>query len=139
VIGEAPWPALDTLGEDLILLSPRDRKGSINMPVDLDYGLTGAELVRLVAGGHVEIVKGRIARLDVPPPADANLAAALESIFGDPKWIRWIGKRRKGIEDLYKRELESKGVLRSEHRKWLGLIPTTSWFVVDEQRSVEVR
>jgi hypothetical protein len=141
---EALWPALNALGDDLILLSPSNRKGLISTPTDLGYGLVSAELVRLIAGGHVDIVKGRIARLDGPPPEDADLAAVLENmfddgVFDDPKVGHWIGNNRKGIEDAYKRRMEAKGLLRSEARKWLKLFSTTDWFVTDEQRCDEVR
>jgi hypothetical protein len=105
----------------------------------LGYGLTGSELVRLVAGEQVAIVKRRIVRLAAPPPTDRNLVAACESIHGSPTAKGWVSRRREKIVDSYLRQLEAKGVLRSEKRKVLGLFAATDWFVVDRRRPGEVR
>jgi Golgi phosphoprotein 3 (GPP34) len=143
-VADASWPALETLGEDLILLSPpAGREGRIIPPVKLDYGLIGSELVRLVAAGHVGVVNGQIKLLTDGPPstADPNLVDAYTSMkFGPATAKRWVSRRfRKGIADTYLRQLEAKGVLRSEDHKWLKLFPTTHWFIVDERRAADVR
>jgi hypothetical protein len=137
---ERSFPELETLGEDLILLSPLHKSGYINTPSRLSCGLMGSELVRLVAGGYVEIVKGKIERLDVSgAPTDPNLDAAINSIRKSPKAKRWVAQARAEIGETYLHQLEAKGVVRSETSKSLKLFTTTRWYIVDEHRSAAVR
>ena len=137
---ERSFPALETLGEDLILLSPLHKSGFMNTPSRLRYGLMGSELVRLVAGGYVEIVKGKIERLDVPrAPTDPNLDEAINSIRKSPKAKSWVAQTRLGIVDTYLHQLEAKGVVRSETSKSLKVFTTTRWYIADEGRSAAVR
>jgi hypothetical protein len=46
--------AIGTLGEDLLLLSIRPDQGKIATVPRIDYGLMGAELVRLAGSGRPE-------------------------------------------------------------------------------------
>jgi len=134
-----PHPTLETLGEDLILLSPLTVSGSINAPLRLAYGLMGSELIRLVADGYVELVKGRIQPLAATPPADTNLQEALNSMRGSPKAKRWVGKPRKQIQATYLRQLEARNIVRSESGKSLKVFPWRRWYPVDRQRHIELQ
>jgi hypothetical protein len=136
---EPPPPALQTLGEDLILLTPPSLSGAINVPLRLPYGLMGSELIRLVAAGYVEIVKGRIKTFAIMPPADPNLQEAFNSLHGSPKAKRWVGKPRKQIKVTYLGQLEARNILRSESGKSLKLFPWKHWYPVDRQRHTVLR
>ena len=57
---------MDTLGEDLVLLSIRPDNGTIATKSRLGYGLRGSELVRLAATGRVGITGDRIVVLKRP-------------------------------------------------------------------------
>jgi len=138
-MAQASHPALETLAEDLILLSPTE-SGRIDAPLRLAHGLMGSELIRLVAGGYVEIVKGRIVRPAIPPmPNDPILREALSSTEGSPKAKRWVSKPRKQIKETYLRQLEARNVVRSESGKSLKVIPWTNWYPVDQQRHTVLR
>jgi hypothetical protein len=99
----------------------------------------GSELVRLVAGGYVDIVKGRIVRLNGSLPTDLILVNAIQTISHSQKAKGWVAKPRKEIVEVYLRQLEKRRVLRCESRKALGLFRVTDWFVVDTSRRAAVR
>jgi len=147
-VDASSYLTLDTLGEDLILLSPRHRRGWIQTPLKIKYGLLGSELIRLVASGHVSIVAAvniihgakMVPRLDVPRPKDQNLAAAFRTIATNQSPKSWI-KKTDGAdrEQTYLRQLEAKGVLRSEVRRSLLFFRLREWYVVDEARAAAVK
>jgi hypothetical protein len=49
---------MDSLGEDLVLLSIRPDKGSVMTGERIGFGLMGSELVRLAAAGRIDIQRG---------------------------------------------------------------------------------
>jgi len=51
---------VETLADDLVLLSVSPNSGRIMTKQKIDYGLMGAELVRLAAVGRVDIEAGRV-------------------------------------------------------------------------------
>jgi len=98
----------------------------------------GSELIRLVADGYVDIVKGKIvpasnARL----PADPNLTEAFRSMHKSPKATRWVANAR--MDDTYLRQMEAAGTVRQESGKSLRVFPWTRWYVVDQGRQTLVR
>jgi Golgi phosphoprotein 3 (GPP34) len=67
---------MQTLGEDLVLLSINPRSGRLANATRLRFGLLGSELVRLAASRRVDITGGRIVVLDSGPTGDRELDAA---------------------------------------------------------------
>lgn len=108
---------MDSLGDDLILLSINPDSGRIRTARKIDYGLMGSELVRLAASGRVDIEAGRIVVRNPLPTGDAELDAALASIAEarrPPKAERWVGHPRHGICRAYLDRLAAAGVVRKE-------------------------
>src|SRR5215472_3228633 len=58
---------MDTLGEDLVLLSIGADSGRVRTAQKIGYGLMGSELVRLAASGRVDVQAGRIIVLGGAP------------------------------------------------------------------------
>jgi hypothetical protein len=58
---------LDSLGEDLVLLSVTPDAGRIATAQRIGFGLMGSELVRLAAAGRINIAANRIIVLDSTP------------------------------------------------------------------------
>jgi hypothetical protein len=104
------------LGEDLILLSVRPRDGKIMTARRIDYGLMGAELIRLAAAGRIEVAAGRIVVADPAATGDAELDAALLSLAGGrpPRTDVWVGLPRRGIREAYAGRLMSAGALEAQ-------------------------
>jgi hypothetical protein len=109
-----PADAFTTLGEDLLLLSIRPRDGKIMTARRIDYGLMGAELIRLAAAGRIDIVDDRVVVRDPAATGDAELDAALLTLVGSrpPRPETWVGLPRRGIRDAYASRLISAGALR---------------------------
>ena len=108
---------MDSLGDDLVLLSINPDSGRIRTARKIDYGLMGSELVRLAASGRVDIEAGRIVVRNPLPTGDAELDVALASIAEarrPPKADRWVGHPRHGICRAYLERLNAAGVVRKE-------------------------
>jgi Golgi phosphoprotein 3 (GPP34) len=128
---------VQTLGEDLVLLSINPRSGRLANATRLRFGLMGSELVRLAASRRVDITGGRIAVLDSGPTGDGELDAALASLAraerpAQPK--KWVGAPRRRIVDAYLARLASAGAVRDEPGALL-----TRWRIVDEARAASLR
>ena len=133
--------AVETLGADLVLLAVQP-DGKVVESQRLALSLMGSELVRLAAGGKIDIADGRIAVRDAAPAGDAQLDQALQSLVRarrPPTAKAWVSKPRPGILDAYLARLSAAGVLHGESRKALGLFPVTRWQVPDPARAAEVR
>src|ERR1700722_12801399 len=121
-------PGVETLGDDLVLLSVNPRSGRIMTNRKIDYGLMGAELVRLAAAGRVDIEAGRVVVRNAGATGDPRLDASLASLAGSrrpPKAERWVGHPRRKILDSYLECLGADGCLRRE-----GTV-LTRWRIVD--------
>jgi hypothetical protein len=108
---------VDTLGDDLVLLSLNPGSGRVSTVRKIGYGLMGSELVRLAAGGRVDIEAGRIVVRSALPTGDAELDAALASIVNarrPPRAERWVGRPRHGICNAYLERLAAAGSIRKE-------------------------
>jgi hypothetical protein len=108
---------MDTLGEDLVLLSIRPDNGTIATKSRLGYGLRGSELVRLAATGRVGITGDRIVVLDGQPTGDEQLDAALASLAGarrPPRPKTWVGHPGSQIVNTYLARLAATGAIRPE-------------------------
>lgn len=108
---------MDSLGDDLVLLSINPDSGRIRTVKKIDYGLMGSELVRLAASGRVDIEGGRIVVRNPLRTGNAELDAALASIVGarrPPKADHWVGHPRHGICRAYLERLAAAGIVRKE-------------------------
>jgi len=132
---------MDELGVDLVMLAARP-DGTLSRGEQLCYGLSGSELVRLVAARRVTIVKGRIVVLDPAPTGDPLLDQALASMGGGrrgPTAKAWVARRRAGHVRGYQARLADDGVIRADRRTFLGFIPVTRWKVTDPARVARAR
>ena len=133
---------MDTLGEDLVLLSIRPGNGMIATKSRLGYGLRGSELVRLAASGRVGITGDRIVVLDGQPTGDERLDAALASLARarrPPRPKAWVGHPESKIVDIYLARLAASGAIRPDRRTLLGFIPALRWQIADPPRAADAR
>jgi hypothetical protein len=141
-VTDGPDAQMSTLGDDLVLLSVWQGGGRLTAPNVVGVGLMGAELVRLAAGGRVQITDGRITVLDPAPTGDTEADAALADLAAQPRPPRaraWCSRPRRGICDAYLARLAAAGVLRSEQQTRLGFIRVTRWQVTDTARVADAR
>ena len=134
--------ALDSLGEDLVLLSVSPADGRVTTAQQLGFGLMGSELVRLAAAGRLTITAGRITVTDPSPCQDPALDAALTSLAGARREVRakwWVSHPRHHIAGSYLERLAAAGVLQAERRTRLGIFSVTRWRVVDAGRQAEAK
>jgi Golgi phosphoprotein 3 GPP34 len=134
--------ALDSLGEDLVLLSVSPDDGRVTTAQQLGFGLMGSDLVRLAAAGRLTITAGRITVTDRSPCQDPELDAALASLAGARREVRakwWVSHPRHGIAGTYLERLAAAGVLQAERRTRLGIFPVTRWRVVDAARQAAAK
>jgi hypothetical protein len=133
---------MDSLGEDLVLLSIRPDNGTIATKSRLGYGLRGSELVRLAASGRVGITGGRIVVLDVQPTGDEQLDAALASLAGarrPPRPKTWVGHPGAQIVDTYLGRLAATGAIRPERGTVLAFVTVLRWRIADTARAADAR
>lgn len=130
---------IGTLGEDLLLLSIRPDQGKIATVRQIDYGLMGAELVRLAANGRIDIANDRIVVRDSAATGNAELDAALQSIAQarrPPRPRAWVGRPRRGIQDAYLARLVSAEVIQGEPG---GIFGRTRWRIAVPARVADIR
>src|SRR5262249_912962 len=128
---------MDTLGEDLVLLSIRPEKGFVATIQRVGFGLMGSELVRLAAAGRIDIQNGRILVLDQAPTGDAELDAALVALARSRRPARatqWVGRPRRGVLEAYLERLVTSGAVRPE-RRFIG----KRYFIADPARAADTR
>jgi hypothetical protein len=130
---------IGTLGEDLLLLSIQPDQGKIATARQIDYGLMGAELVRLAASGRVDIANDRIVVRDSAATGDAELDAALQSITQarrPPRPRAWVGRPRRGIRDAYLARLVSAEVIQAGQG---GIFGGVRWRIAAPARVADTR
>ena len=133
---------MESLGEDLLLLSIRPDRGRIGNADKVDFGLMGAELVRLAVLGRAEVAGERIAVVDAAPTGDAELDAALKSLAEagrPPNATAWVGKPRRGIRGAYLARLAQAGVIQIEPTRFLGMPTGSRLHLIDCARVADAR
>jgi hypothetical protein len=128
---------LDSLGEDLVLLSVSPADGRITTAQRIGYGLMGSELVRLAASGRITIAGNRVIVHDRSPCGDPELDAALGSLAAARRGVRpktWVSHPRRGICETYLARLAAASAVQSERGVRLGIFPITRWRVTDAAR-----
>ena len=133
---------LDSLGEDLVLLSISPADGRIATAQKIGCGLMGSELVRLAAAGRITIESNRVVVQGRAPCGDAELDVALDSLADARREVRpktWVGHPRRGICDAYLARLTAAGAVRAEQGTRLGIFPVTRWRIADEARVTGAR
>ena len=134
--------AMDSLGEDLLLLSIKPEKARLGNADKIGFGLMGSELVRLAALGRITITDGRIVALDPAPTGDAELDTALTSMSSaasPPRATAWVGRPRRGITEAYLARLERAGTIRIEQARILGIRIKPLLHVTDTARVADAR
>jgi Golgi phosphoprotein 3 (GPP34) len=117
-------------------------QGRIGNADKIDFGLMGAELVRLATLGRAEVADGRIAVVDAAPTGDAELDAALKSLAEagrPPKATAWVGKPRRGIRGAYLARLAEAGVIQMERTRFLGIPTGSRLHLIDGARVADAR
>jgi len=118
-----------SLYDELFLLSIDDAKGTITAHAHgiLDYGLAGAVLAALALEGRLMVIEEHLAVADATPSGNAILDGVLDTIASSDRprkathWINVLAGKKlpKKVAD----ELVTQGVLRSEEKRILGVIP----------------
>jgi hypothetical protein len=139
---------MDTLlPEDLLLLLLDDTTGRLTHTGYLDTGIGGGLLVELALAGHVEVTKGsglwasaKVRPVGGARPRDPLLGEALELVAAKERTatdlVGRLGRHRR--EQLLER-LASRGVLRREQDRVLGLFPRDRWPAADIGHETDVR
>lgn len=133
---------LDSLGEDLVLLSVSPADGRIATAQKIGFGLMGSELVRLAAAGRITIESNRVVVRDRAPCGDPELDAALDSMAGVRRGVRpktWVSHPRRGIRDAYLARLAAADAVRAEQGTRLGIFPVTRWRIADPARVADAQ
>jgi hypothetical protein len=140
---------MDTLGEDLFLLSFQPGKGTLYHLVAprLNFGLMASELIRLAAAGRVavsndgegtDLGSNKVSVTSEEPTGDPNLNAALATLVaaGGPSNVRqWTRHPRPGIRMAYLDPLVAAGtVVEKKARRGVA-----QFAVADEARLSRVR
>ncbi|HET6858711.1 MAG TPA: GPP34 family phosphoprotein [Streptomyces sp.] len=115
-----------TLGEQLMLLSLDDDTGAAKESEHVGWAIAGATLVELALAGRIEVTDDKVTVLSPAPVGDPTLDAALADIAGREKPAKtkdWIQRLKKGGVAGAHQGLLSKGLIREETKKVLGLFP----------------
>lgn len=137
------------IAEDLLLLLTDDATGkSLVDGTRLDLVLAGAVLLELTAlervdvSGPGEAVRpGRMVVRDPAPTGDLVLDEGLRRVgaAGPRKPEQLLATLKKGLPDELRSRLVTRGILRAEEGRVLGIFPTRRWPAVDSAHEHGVR
>lgn len=141
--------AVVIIAEDLLLLCTSDANGRLlGSTYRVDLALGGALLLELALLGKVDLTnpadEGRVGRVilrDTSPTGDDVLDVALDllSTRQGKKPGAVIRPLSKNLRPTLYRRLASRGVIRAERSKILGVLPRLRWWIQDPQRKAAVR
>lgn len=136
------------LVEDLLLLLIDDASGRAVLDrTRLERALAGAVLVELAMAGRIApapaggpVKAGRIVVLDRRPTGDGLLDEALARLADKPsRPARAVEKLVKGLRQAVLTRLVEAGFVREEHRRAIGVFPTTTWPAVRPEHEARLR
>ena len=137
------------LVEDVLLLLTDDATGKPAVDsTTMDLGLAGAVLLELAALGHVDVAgpggavkSGRVVVQRPGPTGDVLLDGALARIEADSprKPDALLAKLKKDLAAEVRRRLTSRGILRFEQGRVLGIFPVDRWPAADSSHENLVR
>lgn len=140
------YRGLMLIAEDVLLLATDDLTGKTTVSsMQLDPALAGAVLIELVMAGRVTLEgegrHGKVVVTDGTPLGDPVLDLALQSLQekGPLKPASSIHRLAKGLRARLNESLETRGMLRRESGKVLGMFPTTRWPAQDAFYEAGVR
>ena len=124
------------LAEEVFLLAHHEESGKAGGTLALDNGLAGALLLDLAAEELVA-ADGKNLIAVAGTASHPLLAAAHSELLRSDKprtaqhWVSRLPAALKPLRSQVGQSLAGRGVLSEQHRKVLGLFPTTSWPEVD--------
>lgn len=140
--------AVTLLAEDLLLLLIDDATGKLVLDrTRLERALAGAVLVELVVAERVGLSSSdgaprsrRIAVRDRSPMGDGVLDEAVDRLAGKPaRPGRAVEKLVKGLRQTLLTRIVDAGYVRQEHRRVLGVFPTTAWPAIHSDHEARLR
>lgn len=132
------------LAEEIFLLTHNDESGASSGTVALDNGLAGALLLDLAAEKLVE-VDGKAITAVAGSASHPLLTLAHTELLNSSKprtaqhWVTRLPTALKPLGNQVGQFLVGRGVLTEQHRKVLGLFPTTRWPEADPAPERELR
>jgi len=137
------------LSEDVLLLLIDDASGKFVVDkTRLDLALAGGVLLDLATLGRVDVTgpgepvkAGRLVVRDAGPTDDSVLDEALRRIgeMGPKKPESVVPKLAKGLRQDLLGRLISRGILRAQEGRVLGIFPSHSWPALDSGHERQVR
>jgi hypothetical protein len=110
---------MDTLADDLVLLSIDPRTGKLLARRRIAVALMGAELAQLAWYQRIRPEGSRIAVISPAPGGSAELDSALAALAAarrPPRLVSWVARPRPGILAAYLGRLSAAGVITAERR-----------------------
>jgi hypothetical protein len=132
------------LAEEVFLLAHQGESGKAGGILALDNGLAGALLLDLAAEALVA-AEGKSLIAVAGTASHPLLAAAHAELLHSDRprtaqhWVSRLPAALKPLRSQVGQSLAGRGVLSEQHRKVLGIFPTTSWPEVDPAPERELR
>ncbi|MEU2259140.1 GPP34 family phosphoprotein [Streptomyces sp. NPDC019645] len=128
-----------TLPEDLLLLCADPQSGVLERPQHFNRALGGAVLTELLLRGAIAVDDKRITEvrpLALGEPVADRADRVLVELSGTGKQERrlrlegWVRYASGGLDNLCLKALASRGLVRAQRKRALGIIPYTTWTTV---------
>jgi hypothetical protein len=132
------------LAEEIFLLAHNEESGRANGTLALDNGLAGALLLDLAAE-ELLAADGKALTAVAGTASHPLLASAHAELLRSDKprtaqhWVNRLPAALKPLRSQVGQSLAERGVLTEQHRKVLGLFPSTSWPEVDPTPERDLR
>ncbi len=127
-----------SIAEKFLLIAHHPVKGRFNISdIHITYGIIGAFLLEMSAQNQIAIENDRLV-VKKSPGIDNQIISEISSqIAGSVKirklnyWISKLSRKSRVYKWAILKELEQKGVIRIENRKFLGIIPYKKSYLID--------
>jgi len=130
------------LHEELMLLFINEQNGKLRADSSsVENALAGAVLIELANSGRVAFDPNgkKLQIVDPTPLKDPVLQESVTRLDKPMKPQRAVERIRKQLRDNVGAQLESRGVLRVEPRKVMGIFPAKSYVITKEAAQNDVR